>query len=631
MRVKYVCFVAFWLLASSGRAATVKVCFRSTGRLMMVEREVAETASPAQAAVEALAAGPTEAEQSQGIFSAITAGARIQQFVTSDSEVTIDFSRDLMTKDFGDALLEDIYEQTYWTVWQNGLNRKVKLTSDGKLLADYLQTPPDITPKPIVLKSQSSIQPLSLSGHSVTLGPAHGNYWNGSSWPTQRPAYCSPLNEEDYHCLEMSQYLETYLVTDGMTVRLCRCTDKSFGVDSTSTATHVSSGLDWWKMAGYLWIQQLGYPCSVYGSSTGNCITGSGADEYNDDIRARPLMSNMDNTEIFVALHTDGVSGFCTGASCPTGTKTFYDASSSHAAWGAASQALAIAINAKIISAVTLNADPTWSCSRGSFNGCAIDSNGNYGEIRIPQRPASLTELAFHDTCDRDADANHLRDNFFRSACMWGMYNGICTYFGQPPTWDFYSDEYVSDTIPANMSSGQSYNVSITFRNRGVLWNSARNFQLGAVGDSDPFTASTRFNLASEVGPANNYIFSFQMTAPLVCGDYVSDWQMVRNSTWFGATVSRNIHVASAAPAAPDLNNDGHINDVDFGIFAACITGPDAPYDPDNLPAGCTLTPDCEHHIPADIDRDGDVDQGDFGRFQRCFNGNGAIPPGCAN
>ena len=126
---------------------------------------------------------------------------------------------------------------------------------------------------------------------------------------------------------------------------------------------------------------------------------------------------------------------------------------------GAISQTLATDINNGIIAAVTANADPTWGCDLSW--GCVPNDNGNYGEIRIPHRAATLTELAFHDTCDRDADANHLRDNYFRSTCMWGMYKGICDYFGVAPTWAFYSDEIVSSDIPTNMLPGATATVHI--------------------------------------------------------------------------------------------------------------------------------------------------------------------------
>ena len=196
---------------------------------------------------------------------------------------------------------------------------------------------------------------------------------------------------------------------------------------------------------------------------------------------------------------------------------------------------LALAVNNNIINAIREMYDGGWS-NRG-----VKDSAGGFGEIRIPDRPAILIELAFHDNCSRDAA--YLTDNFFRSVSEWGLYKGICEYFGTSPTWDRYSDDYVSDTIPTTMTQGQVYNVSVTFRNRGVVWTNARNFRLGAAGDSDPFTAFTRVNISGEVRPGNTYTFNFQMTAP-AAGDYVSDWRMVRDAVaWFGATLTKNIHV----------------------------------------------------------------------------------------
>ena len=57
--------------------------------------------------------------------------------------------------------------------------------------------------------------------------------------------------------------------------------------------------------------------------------------------------------------------------------------------------------------------------------------------------------------------------------------------------------QYISDTIPSTMTPGQSYSVSITLKNTGTnTWTSAALYKLGAVGDSDPFCAFTRVDLA---------------------------------------------------------------------------------------------------------------------------------------
>jgi hypothetical protein len=280
-------------------------------------------------------------------------------------------------------------------------------------------------------------------------------------------------------------------------------------------------------MGASYWVKHLGYPCSVYANSSGDCTLGSGGDESNDGIRARPLASDYDNTDIYISIHTNGLSGDCHGTSCPNGTITYYDASAEHASWATISQTLAQEVQTSLMSVIRNDyGDSSW------YNRGALDSKGNYGEIRIPNRAAILVELAFHDSCDRDA--LYLRDEFFRSATMWAVYKGVCDYFNTSPSYALYSDEYVSDTIPSEMLPGETYNVSITFRNRGVLWTSARQFRLGAVGDSDPFTAFNRVSLPADVGTGQTCTFEFTMTAPLNAGTYTTDWRMVRDGvTWY--------------------------------------------------------------------------------------------------
>ena len=68
----------------------------------------------------------------------------------------------------------------------------------------------------------------------------------------------------------------------------------------------------------------------------------------------------------------------------------------------------------------------------------------------------------------------------------------------------------------------------------------------------------------------------------------------------------------------PDFDDDGDVDQVDFGYFQACLTGP-AVSQPD--PA-CLL---------ANLDGDSDVDQNDFGIFQGCISGpDYPVDPDCA-
>ena len=81
---------------------------------------------------------------------------------------------------------------------------------------------------------------------------------------------------------------------------------------------------------------------------------------------------------------------------------------------------------------------------------------------------------------------------------------------------------------------------------------------------------------------------------------------------------------------APDCDKDGDVDQADLRCLEACATGPDVPYNPEDLPTGCMPPSDGGETIAADFDEDGDVDQSDFGVFQRCYSGDGVwADPDC--
>jgi N-acetylmuramoyl-L-alanine amidase/chitodextrinase len=516
------------LLAGVANAGTV-VFLDQQGNLIATEDPAVTTP---ESALHALVAGPPAMRGGITLSSAIPAGTKLQRLTAEGQSATVDFSSQI-SSGLDEVALEAIFKQVSLTLRQFGLD-EVKMTADGRELYTYLPPAPEIQPRLAAL--QAPLTSGSLSGHSITLSPGHGIFWNGAGWYTQRPAYCAPLSEEDFHNLDHAIYLTSLLEADGILVKKVRCQDKNFGT---------YNGFEWWKMASPYWLQNQGYPCSVYASATGDCTLGAGATEANDDVRARPLASDYDNTNIYLALHTNGSAGNCYGGACATGTDTYYDCSSEHAPWCSVSTSLANAIHPSLISAIRNEVGDSGWVDRGQH-----DSAGAYGEIRIPDRAAILIELGFHDSCD--LDALKLQDHFWTSGAMWGIYRGICTYFGTTPTWGFYSSEYVSDTIPATMAPGEVRQVAVTLRDRGVVWSDAKAFRLGAAGDSDPFTATTRQAIAGEVAPGQAYTWTFTLTAPMTPGDYITDWQMVRDGVaWFGATVTKTINVGGAPDTEP--------------------------------------------------------------------------------
>lgn len=507
------------------------------------------SAYDATTALAALASPPTAEAAGKVLNSGVLPGTRVLSITTQGDTTIVDFSIEIIGSGLSEARMSSIFDQVKTTLYQFGFNGNIQVRAAGKVLSEYVPAVKSVQPSPEALRDQtlramSGNAPIvgtaGLGSKKITLSPGHGWYWNGTGWYTQRPVYCSPLSQEDYHTLELCQYLETYLTQDGATVKMVRCTDKNYG-NSPYSGNH-----PWWQMGAEYWLKEAGYPCSVYGPD--GCNLGTGGSDSGNDITSRPLASDYDASDIYLSVHTNGNVGDCTGV-CPTGTCTYYDAGSSHATYGTVSQNLATAINNSLIDAIrTKYPDGTWA-NRGVLN-----SNGAYGEIRVPSRAATLTELAFHDTCDKDAV--YLRDNFFRSTTMWALYKGVCDYFGTTPTWAYYSCELVSSDIPTAMSVGETRTVHVTFRNRGVLWNDAKSFHLGAIGDSDPFTSTIRQAISGEVGPNTTYTFTFDLTAPNAVGTFTTDWQMLRDGySWFGPTVSQDIVVTGVPdndpPTAP--------------------------------------------------------------------------------
>ena len=540
IRAVYAFLALVFLFALSTSTQASSVCYLdSYGAPYAVN--IPEAKTPADA-VAALAYPPL------GYTSAIPTGAKLLSFTVGPDGTQVEFSTELISGGIDDVRLEALYTQIRNTIVLSGLSPRVDIVVDGKPISQYTPDRPADFPHPARVLSMATASTTGLAGKVISISPGHGLVWNGSSWNTERPVYCAPLNCEDDHTDEIARYLNIYLTQDGATTKVYRCLDKNYG--------DYASGKPWWRMSAGYWLQHQGYPCSVYGwysaqyHDTQHCtLATDGTSDSGDSLDSRPVASNYDNADCYVSVHTNGLSGHCTGSGCPTGTATYYDTSSTHATWTAVSKTLAEDIQTSVVNAIrTQYTDSTWS-----DNG-AIGVDGNYAETRIPTRAAALIELAFHDTCDRDAV--YLRDNFFRCTSMWAVYKGICDYFGTTPTWDYYSYEVVASDFPSTMEVGATYNAHLVLRNRGVLWNETHQFRLGAVGDSDPLASATRYTVTDDIEPGQTVTFTIPLTAPTTPGTYTTDWQMVREGvTWFGPTVQKSIEVTPPPdPIAPTIS-----------------------------------------------------------------------------
>jgi hypothetical protein len=125
-----------------------------------------------------------------------------------------------------------------------------------------------------------------------------------------------------------------------------------------------------------------------------------------------------------------------------------------------------------------------------------------------------------------------------------------------------YQSTFVGQNIPATMTAGQTYAVSVTMRNDGSdTWSAATNYNLGSQNVQDNTVWGLgRVATPGTVGPGQDVIFPFNVTAPSTPGMYNFQWRMVRDGvTWFGAQTT-NVAIAVVAPTqqlAPTCSSVG--------------------------------------------------------------------------
>ena len=126
------------------------------------------------------------------------------------------------------------------------------------------------------------------------------------------------------------------------------------------------------------------------------------------------------------------------------------------------------------------------------------------------------------------------------------------------------NSQFISQSVTNPMNKGQTYSVSVTFKNTGnTAWGASANYRLGTQnpGDNTLWTGSSRVMMGTEViQPGQQKTFTFNVTAPSTSGTYNFQWKMLREAVeWFGAA-STNVAVrvgSAACFAAMDGFNYG--------------------------------------------------------------------------
>lgn len=108
----------------------------------------------------------------------------------------------------------------------------------------------------------------------------------------------------------------------------------------------------------------------------------------------------------------------------------------------------------------------------------------------------------------------------------------------------------VSDTIPAQMEAGHTYNVQVTFENTGTMpWTYQDNTAFGYSGDAAKFGltgANQTIRIGRVIRPGQSETFNFTMTAPGENGTYNPMFQMMwEGHNVFGALDNKTVVVVN--------------------------------------------------------------------------------------
>lgn len=98
--------------------------------------------------------------------------------------------------------------------------------------------------------------------------------------------------------------------------------------------------------------------------------------------------------------------------------------------------------------------------------------------------------------------------------------------------------QFISQTVPDTIIAGESFNISITYKNTGTsTWTADALYRLGtqAPQDNTNWMSVNRITLPHDVAPGEEVTFSTTLTAPTKEGVYIIQWRMVQDAVeWFG-------------------------------------------------------------------------------------------------
>ena len=150
---------------------------------------------------------------------------------------------------------------------------------------------------------------------------------------------------------------------------------------------------------------------------------------------------------------------------------------------------------------------------------------------------------------------------FYQDQTSYGVgyaYSATSTYkhywvilTAPPSTPESNAALFLSQGVPATMTAGQSYSVSVSVLNTGSeTWTQAGGYRLASTTPGVNWGASN-VPLPGDVGPGSAVTFSFSVTAPTAAGSHAFQWRMEQQGTGLFGETSPNYVIAVSAPVIP--------------------------------------------------------------------------------
>lgn len=178
---------------------------------------------------------------------------------------------------------------------------------------------------------------------------------------------------------------------------------------------------------------------------------------------------------------------------------------------------------------LSANGNFSWPASGGAFVNHTIVNNS-----------AGLDQLATALTSDA-------KGNLYVSG---GGYGQSGTFDLNVAKYWANNDDSVSQTVPTKMDAGETYTLSVSFRNTGFnTWTSAAGYKLAVLG-ANWGVSSVPFASTDAIGPGATKTFSFRVYAPLTSGVYNIQFKLYNHTTGFGV-------LSPLVPVTVSLRPDG--------------------------------------------------------------------------